>query len=69
MRNWPGRFDTDDLADATALDSAGLGLDSVEIAEVLLACEEASGVTLPATVLSGGPLTVARVSACFWGTA
>jgi acyl carrier protein len=40
---WPGRFDRVQLADQVSLGSDGLGLDSIEIVELLLDCEEEVG--------------------------
>ena len=36
----------------------GLGLDSIELAQVVLACEEETGVTVTEEVFSEGPLTI-----------
>ncbi len=52
------------LPDDLALGSSGLGLDSVAIVELLLACELACGVRLGADVFEGSGVTVgALVSA------
>jgi acyl carrier protein len=48
------------LRDETRLDHAGLGLDSIEIVEVLLGCEEHYGASAE-SLLEGGPLTFGRV--------
>ena len=40
---WPGRFGGVQLADQVSLGSDGLGLDSIEIVELLLDCEEEVG--------------------------
>lgn len=39
----------------------GLGLDSIAVIDLLEACEREFGVKLPDTVLSGPPLTLARL--------
>lgn len=66
MRTWPVRFEMDDLADEIALGDEGLGLDSVEIAELLLSCEDESGRSMPDGLLADGALTIARIAGCFW---
>jgi acyl carrier protein len=48
------------LRDETHLDREGLGLDSIEIVEVLLSCEERYGKPVEA-LLDGAPLTFGRV--------
>ena len=40
---WPGRFDRGTLADDVSLGSDGIGLDSIEIVELLLECEDRLG--------------------------
>ena len=51
------------IADAMELaDKGGLGFDSVRIVELLLACEDELGVTLPVDdILSGPSVTVASL--------
>lgn len=46
--------------DETHLGSEGLGLDSIEITEVLLGCEEHYGIPVE-TLFEGAPLTFGRV--------
>jgi acyl carrier protein len=58
---WPERFDPHDLADEVPLGEQGLGLDSIEMAELVVACEDASGVLLDDEVFRQGPLTVRGV--------
>jgi acyl carrier protein len=55
-----GRVHADGLADDTRLGRDGLGLDSIEIVELLLACEERYGTSVE-PLLDGGPLTFGRV--------
>lgn len=56
---WPGRFRDDQLADHVSLGSDGLGLDSIEIVELLFEYEEASGGSIDIDVLlEAGPMTV-----------
>ena len=56
----PGAPAGDELDDATRLGSEGLGLDSVEVVEVLLACEERYGIAVDG-LLEGEPLTIGRI--------
>lgn len=50
-----------DLDDDLAIGSGGLGLDSVGIVELLIACEKRFGIGFPAELLEGTPLTVGRL--------
>jgi acyl carrier protein len=59
---WPGRFgDAERLPEDEPLGDGGLGLDSIEIVELVLACLSRAGV--PASradaLLEAGPLTIA----------
>jgi acyl carrier protein len=58
---WPDRFGAEQVADDVRLGADGLGLDSVEIAELLFACEEVTGTTMKADLLENGPLTIGRI--------
>jgi acyl carrier protein len=59
---WPGRFHGDQLADHVSLGDGGLGLDSIEIVELLLDCEERFGTAADAEeLLEAGPVTVGRL--------
>ena len=51
------------LADDLALAEDGLGLDSVGLVELLLACEDVFGAGFAATVLADAPLTVGKLVA------
>lgn len=53
---WRGRELPDDLD----LGGEGLGLDSVSIVEVVLDCEEALAISLPAELFDG-PMTIGRL--------
>ena len=64
---WPGRFAAGvPVPDDAALGAEGLGLDSIEIVELLLDCEERLGIDVPAVEepaardgwLERGPITV-----------
>jgi acyl carrier protein len=65
VAQWPGRFRADQLADDVSLGGEGLGLDSIEIVELLLECDErlpASGASRRAEeILDEGPITIGRV--------
>lgn len=50
-----------DLPDTLPLGGDGLGLDSVAIVELLLACEAACGVRLPPDVFEGAEVTVGAI--------
>jgi acyl carrier protein len=56
------RLSASDRIDDLPLGSEGLGLDSIAIAEVLLACERHFDTRLT-DLLDGPPITVARISA------
>jgi acyl carrier protein len=51
-----------ELDPSLPLGAGGLGLDSIAIAELLLACEERFGITIAAELLAGEPLTVGRLA-------
>lgn len=57
----PLAFRDQHLYDTTRLGQDGAGLDSVAIVELLLACEEATGIPFTADVLANGPLTVGHL--------
>lgn len=61
LTSWPHRFARDELHDDVSLGEEGLGLDSVEIVEVLLACEESCGVRATEQLFVVVPLTIERV--------
>ncbi len=61
LGTWPGRFSAEQLTEAVALGEDGLGLDSIELVEVLFACEEACDGPSSAPLLEDGPLTLGRV--------
>jgi acyl carrier protein len=60
---WPGRFEQSDLTDDVRLGTGGLELDSIEIVELVLECEERAGRTdqSAADLLDGRPVTIGRV--------
>jgi acyl carrier protein len=59
---WSGRFDRSRLRDQVSLGSEGLGLDSIEIVELLLDCEEqVSGEVDPDALLETGEISIGRL--------
>jgi acyl carrier protein len=59
---WPGRFGGIQLTDEVSLGGEGLGLDSIEIVELLLDCEERVGVgTEPDGLFEGGEINLGRL--------
>jgi acyl carrier protein len=60
---WPGRFAPTELTEDVSLGKDGLGLDSIDIVELALACEERvgqRGYDLDA-LLESRPVTIGRV--------
>jgi acyl carrier protein len=62
---WPHRFDPSELCDEVSLGEGGLGLDSVEIVEVILACEEECGRSATEGPFAVLPLTIKRIADFF----
>jgi acyl carrier protein len=61
-RLWPGRFEVTALSDGAELGSNGIGLDSIEIVELLLECDERLGNGVRAEeLLEAGPITIGRL--------
>jgi len=58
---WPLRFRDHPLPDDALLGSGGLGLDSIDTVEFLLACEERLGGRSTEELLSAGPLHLGDV--------
>ena len=59
---WPGRFGGAHLADRSSLGEDGLGLDSIEIVELLLECEErVPGAPSVEGLLDAGPIDIGRL--------
>lgn len=62
MSHWPGRFRSDQLADHVSLGADGLGLDSIEIVELLLECDGGgAGSVRIEELLEGGPVSIGRL--------
>ena len=62
LTRWPQRFGPEQLHADAILGEEGLGLDSIEIAEVVLACEDMGGAPASAELFSVQPLTLGRVA-------
>lgn len=62
---WPHRFDPGDVRDDLSLGSEGLGLDSIEIVEVITACEELLGRESSAELFATAPLTLSSMADFF----
>lgn len=65
LNRWPQRFDPAQLHDQSLLGEEGLGLDSIEIAEVVLACEDLGGPLASPELFGAGPLTIGKVAEHF----
>jgi acyl carrier protein len=65
VTSWPGRFRVEQLSEQVSLGAQGLGLDSVEIVEVLLECEERFGEVPLEELFRREPLTLRSLSECF----
>jgi len=59
--HWPDRFGGVELGDALSLGERGLGLDSIDIVEFLLVCEEQLEGRSTEELLTAGPITLGRV--------
>jgi len=64
---WPARFGDVAIDEPVSLGDAGLGLDSVDIVEFLLECEDRLGGPSTEGLLAEGPVTVGRVIDHFAG--
>jgi acyl carrier protein len=62
---WPQRFAPGQVRDDTPLGEDGLGLDSVEVVEVILACEEQAGRRATEALFAALPLTPGRIARHF----
>ena len=61
LARWPGRFDAVAPDDATSLGETGLGLDSIDVVEYLLACEDRFGGPTTEALLAAGPISFGHV--------
>ncbi|HEY4098730.1 MAG TPA: hypothetical protein VGM33_24620 [Baekduia sp.] len=57
LDRWPGRFGAAAPDDATSLGETGLGLDSIDVVEYLLACEERFAGPTTDALLAAGPIS------------
>lgn len=62
LARWPQRFAPDRLSERSRLGEQGLGLDSIEIAEVVLACEELGDVKASPALFESGALTIGKLA-------
>jgi acyl carrier protein len=62
---WPSRFSNSEIWEDVLLGEGGLSLDSVDIVEVIYACEKAFDMQVSTNLLKGPPLTIARVAQYF----
>jgi acyl carrier protein len=61
-KRWPGRFGDTELSERSSLGGEGLGLDSIEMVELLLDCEERLGGSRdPDGLLENGEVTIGRL--------
>jgi acyl carrier protein len=65
LSQWPGRFDPEHLGDNVSLGEDGLGLDSIEIVELLLACEEQLEGPVTEELLEEGAIDIGKLVAHF----
>ena len=63
LRHLPSYWSADELPDDLSLTGPNLGLDSVEVVELLLDCEARFGLSLPAELTEGEPLTIRKIAA------
>jgi acyl carrier protein len=63
LSTWPRRFTREQLGDDQALGAEGLGLDSVEVAELIIACEQACGRSDTGELMTSARLTIGSVIA------
>jgi acyl carrier protein len=65
LSQWPGRFEPGQLRDDVSLGEDGLGLDSIEIVELLLACEEQLEGPVTEELLAEGAIDIGALVAHF----
>jgi hypothetical protein len=58
---WPGRLAPTELHDGASLGEGGLGLDSIEIVEFLLVCEDRCSGRVTEDLLERGPVSIRGV--------
>jgi hypothetical protein len=62
---WPDRFEPGALQSDVPLGDEGLGLDSVDLVEVIFACEDRHGPLDIAELIAVTPITIRRMAECF----
>jgi acyl carrier protein len=58
LTSWPQRFAVEQLNERIPLGEGGLGLDSIELAELILGCEERCGGRASEALFTAGSLTI-----------
>lgn len=62
LAEWPGRFAPAHLQEHVELGKSGLELDSIEIVELVLTCEERWGTRVATEqLLDAGPISIGRL--------
>jgi hypothetical protein len=62
LARWPGRFEHAHLGDEVSLGERGLGLESIEIVELLLEFDDrADDSTVAEELLDAGPISIGRL--------
>lgn len=67
MAQWPARFPLEALGEEVPLGGEGLGLDSIELVELVLACEHRATREANEELLRDGQLTIRRLVVHFDG--
>ena len=62
LASWPERFTIEQLDDAALLGEEGLGLDSIELAELILSCEERCDGRASETLFTTRRLTIGLIA-------
>ncbi|HKP90574.1 MAG TPA: phosphopantetheine-binding protein [Thermoleophilaceae bacterium] len=67
LTQWPARFPVEALGEEVPLGEEGLGLDSIELVELVLACEEQAAREANEELFRDGQLTIRSLVAYFDG--
>ena len=62
LTSWPQRFTPEQLDDSALLGEGGLGLDSIELAELILGCEERCDARAGEALFTARRLTIAVIA-------
>jgi acyl carrier protein len=62
LRLWPDRFDGRTLDSTASLGEDGLGLDSIDLVELLLTCEARYGVAGAEALLKAAPIGITDIA-------